>query len=198
MTLLRHFLASMPLYLLAVCNPPKCVLKRIESMFSHFLWGSNDGLDKRISVRWSEVAHLTNEGGLEMRRLQENTDVLLVKLWWKFRSKEALWISFFRAKYCRVHPSQVVAMSAASFAWLHLLSERTPSRWCSAGERHPSSGNNGSRGQVTVAAPIGVLSYPSSEGVLYPGRLGLPTDFPGGGGGGLQLHSLFKLCFPSV
>lgn len=115
----------MPIYLLASCYPPKCVMKRIESMFSHFLWGLKERMVRRIWVRLAEVACPTAEGGLEVWRLQEITEAMAMNMWWKFRSQEALWIAYFHTKYCRrVHPSQEVATSAASFVWLRLLAGR--------------------------------------------------------------------------
>ncbi|XP_022870779.1 uncharacterized protein LOC111390020 [Olea europaea var. sylvestris] len=41
-TLLRSVLSSIPLHLLQIMQPPKAVLKKLESIFARFLWDSKD------------------------------------------------------------------------------------------------------------------------------------------------------------
>lgn len=44
--LIKHVLQSIPLCFLAALDPSKQVIKDIEKLFSKFLWGTHEELDK--------------------------------------------------------------------------------------------------------------------------------------------------------
>lgn len=80
---------------------------------------------RQIWVSWAKVVRTTEEGSLGVWHLQEMIDAMSVKLWWKFRTQEASWISFFPLKYYkRAHPCQVVDTSVALPVLLRLLAAR--------------------------------------------------------------------------
>ncbi|KAL2526298.1 DUF4283 domain-containing protein [Abeliophyllum distichum] len=54
-TLLRSVLSSLSLYLFQIMQPPKTVLKKLESTFARFLWDSKDQAHRMHSRRWKDI-----------------------------------------------------------------------------------------------------------------------------------------------
>lgn len=61
----------MLIHLLSVINLPKGIFGKLKSIFTNFLWGSSDEIDKRKWVLWRKICFPIEEGGLGICDLYE-------------------------------------------------------------------------------------------------------------------------------
>lgn len=92
--LIRHVLQAMPIHLLATMDPPKGVLRQLESLFSKFFWSSSDGQSRRIWRSWSGISYPTLENGIGVRKLEDVLSAFTCKLWWKLKQNIGIWAAF--------------------------------------------------------------------------------------------------------
>ena len=57
MVLIKHVLVAIPLYTLAVLDPPKQVLKHLEQLMSNFFWGAPEETPKRHWLSWDKLCY---------------------------------------------------------------------------------------------------------------------------------------------
>ena len=76
---------------------PKAVLKKLQSIFTHFLWGGSSSNSKLVKVAWSDCCTPKSEGGLGLCDLNSwNTAACLYQLWRITQSaSNSLWILWF-------------------------------------------------------------------------------------------------------
>ncbi|XP_071920627.1 uncharacterized protein [Coffea arabica] len=119
LVLARHVLASLPMYLLQVLDPPKAVLSRLGRICNSFLWDHQG--ERRIHwSSWDKLCFPYDEGGLEFRSFKDMARAFSAKLWWRFRLGDSIWATFMQAKYVKgSHPSEVSAMRATA-TWRRL------------------------------------------------------------------------------
>ncbi|XP_027098924.2 uncharacterized protein [Coffea arabica] len=133
LVLARHVLASLPMYLLQVVNPPKAVLTRLGVICNTFLWDRMG--ERRIHwSSWDKLCFPLEEGGLGFRSFKDLARAFAAKLWWRFRCGDSMWAEFMHAKYCsRSHPSDVSSVRPSA-TWRRLEAIRSwvePNmRWC--------------------------------------------------------------------
>lgn len=85
--LIKHMLQSIPIYVLAALEPPKKVFTMIEKFFAEFLWGSNNGVDKRHWMSWQKLCRLISPNGLGVLSLNHLSLAFSGKLFWNFHKK---------------------------------------------------------------------------------------------------------------
>lgn len=102
--IVKHVLASLPIYLLAAASPPRAVIRRLHSIFARFFWGSNEGNAKHHWLSWSSLCKPLNEGGVGFRDLNDIYKALKLKLCRTLLHSDGLWASFLKAKYCEGLP----------------------------------------------------------------------------------------------
>ncbi|XP_009792914.2 uncharacterized protein [Nicotiana sylvestris] len=81
-------------------TPPNGVFKLIEKHFANFFWGSSEDHKKYHWSSWNHLALSINEGGIEIRKMEDISNMLAMKRWWRIRFTSSLWASFIRNKYC--------------------------------------------------------------------------------------------------
>ncbi|XP_071939796.1 uncharacterized protein [Coffea arabica] len=119
LVLARHVLASLPMYLLQVLDPPKAVLTRLGRICNSFLWDHQG--ERRIHwSSWDKLCFPFDEGGLGFRSFKDMARAFAAKLWWRFRLGDSIWAAFMQAKYIKgIHPLEVSAMRATA-TWRRL------------------------------------------------------------------------------
>ncbi|XP_049414633.1 uncharacterized protein LOC125877356 [Solanum stenotomum] len=122
--LINHVLQSIPIYLLSVVCPPKCVIHDIHRIFAKFLWNSKEEGRAKHWIAWNDICLPKEEGGLGFRSLFDVTKALFAKLWWKFRTTNTMWSNFIWNKYCKRHRPQVVEWRGGSQVWKLMLQAR--------------------------------------------------------------------------
>ena len=82
MVLINHVLQSMPIYLLNVLTPTKCVIDDINRVFVKFLWNFKEEGRAKHWMAWEDMCHpKEEEEGLGIRSLFDVLQALFVKLW---------------------------------------------------------------------------------------------------------------------
>nr|XP_027120463.1 uncharacterized protein LOC113737428 [Coffea arabica] len=133
LVLARHVLASLPMYLLQVLNPPKAVLTRLGNICNSFLW-DHKGERRLHWASWEKLCFPTDEGGLGFRSFKDMARAFAAKLWWRFRSGDSIWAEFMHVKYSTgCHPMEA-SSARPSPTWRRLevirLVVEPKIRWC--------------------------------------------------------------------
>ncbi|XP_019224305.1 PREDICTED: uncharacterized protein LOC109205994 [Nicotiana attenuata] len=124
-TLIKHVLQSIPIHLLSAVSPPKTVLRQIEKLAANFFWGMDSDKNKYHWASWQQLSNTLDEGGVGFKSIEHVCRSLELKQWWWFRTKQTLWSSFLKAKYCqRSHPVQKKWDSGQSQTWKKLMSNK--------------------------------------------------------------------------
>jgi hypothetical protein len=55
-------------------------------------------------IKWDFITRPKEKGGLGIKDLDKMNKSLLVKLWWKLKSKDGLWQKLVKAKYVKGKP----------------------------------------------------------------------------------------------
>ncbi|OIT39191.1 hypothetical protein A4A49_52057 [Nicotiana attenuata] len=71
MVLIKHVLESLPTYMLSAMSPPKGITKLIENS-------------------WNNLCLPKDEGGVDVRKMEDIIDTLRIKRWWRFRTQLSL------------------------------------------------------------------------------------------------------------
>ncbi|KAH6782217.1 hypothetical protein C2S51_007510 [Perilla frutescens var. frutescens] len=103
LSLIRSTLATIPLHIFQVMEPPQGVLHQFEQMIARFVWGYVGEKRKMHWISWETICLPVSEGGLGIRRFGDLVTIFSWKLWWRFRARDSLWARYMWAKYCRGH-----------------------------------------------------------------------------------------------
>ncbi|XP_059310607.1 uncharacterized protein LOC132061950 [Lycium ferocissimum] len=99
--LIRSVLQTMPVHLLSVLAPPKCVLNELYKIFARYFWSNKAEGRSRHWIAWKDVCLPIQEGGLGFKSLFDVSNALFAKLWWRFRTSNSLWANYMWNKYCK-------------------------------------------------------------------------------------------------
>ncbi|XP_060185616.1 uncharacterized protein LOC132615077 [Lycium barbarum] len=122
--LIKSVLQAMPLHLLSVLAPPKCVLNEIHKIFARYFWINKEEGRNRHWVAWQNVCLPTQEGGLGFKSLFDISNALFAKLWWIFRTSNTLWANYMWNKYCKKQMPILVQWKGGSQVWKKMLEAR--------------------------------------------------------------------------
>nr|XP_033514261.1 uncharacterized protein LOC117278939 [Nicotiana tomentosiformis] len=122
MILIKHVPQSLPNYMLSAMNSPKGITKLMEKYFANCFWGSNEGKHKYYWTLWNNLCLPKDEGGADVRKMEDIIDTLSIKRWWRFRTHPSLWATFLRNKYCkRAHSVSKKFSPVDSHIWKNML-----------------------------------------------------------------------------
>ncbi|XP_059301858.1 uncharacterized protein LOC132053773 [Lycium ferocissimum] len=122
--LIQSVLQSMPIYLLSVIAPPKCVIKELHRIFARFFWNTREEGRSRHWVSWKDICLPTQEGGLGFKSLFDVSNALFAKLWWRFRTTSSLWENYMWNKYCKKEIPTLVQWKGGTQVWKKMLQVR--------------------------------------------------------------------------
>ncbi|XP_019241169.1 PREDICTED: uncharacterized protein LOC109221160 [Nicotiana attenuata] len=74
-----------------------------------------------MKASWDTLCLPKDEGGVGFRSLHDMSKALFCKLWWNFRTKPSMWISFMCQKYCKKMNAIVVPWRGGSHVWRKML-----------------------------------------------------------------------------
>ncbi|GKE77893.1 RNA-directed DNA polymerase, eukaryota, reverse transcriptase zinc-binding domain protein, partial [Tanacetum coccineum] len=98
LTLLKSVLGSTPIYYMSMFKAPIHVLKKLESICSHFFNGVDPNVWKMTFVRWDNVLASKEKGGLGVSSFYVLNRALIFKWIWRFRTqKNSLWSRLIKA-----------------------------------------------------------------------------------------------------
>lgn len=93
-----------PIHTLSVMSSLKGIFKLIETHFANCFWGNSVDHKRYNWSSWNNLALPTEEGGIGIRKLEDISDTLAMKRWWRIRSALSLWATYIKNKYCvRAH-----------------------------------------------------------------------------------------------
>nr|XP_009625433.1 uncharacterized protein LOC104116314 [Nicotiana tomentosiformis] len=73
---------------------------------------------------WNNLCLPKREGGLGFRSLHDVSKALFAKLWWNYRTKDTLWSTFMRNKYCKKINEELVPWINRSHVWKKMIQMR--------------------------------------------------------------------------
>uniref|UniRef100_M1E0C2 RNase H family protein n=1 Tax=Solanum tuberosum TaxID=4113 RepID=M1E0C2_SOLTU len=124
-TLIKHVLQSLPIHILAATSTPSTVMKQIQGIMADFFWGWRHDKKKYHWSSWKNLSFPYDEGGIEVRLMNDMCQAFQFKQWWTFRSKHTLWGDFLKAKYCqRSHPISKKWDTGESQAWRLMMKNK--------------------------------------------------------------------------
>ncbi|GKD03186.1 RNA-directed DNA polymerase, eukaryota [Tanacetum coccineum] len=98
LTLLKSVLGSMPIYHMSIFRVPMSVLRRLESIRSHFFNGHDLNSKKTSWVKWKKVLVSKEKGGLGVSCLYALNRGLMFKWVWRFFTQNtSLWSRVIKA-----------------------------------------------------------------------------------------------------
>ncbi|GJT00400.1 RNA-directed DNA polymerase, eukaryota, reverse transcriptase zinc-binding domain protein [Tanacetum coccineum] len=98
LTLFKSVLGSMPIYYMSMFKVPIHVLRKLESIRSHFFNGVDPNVRKMMLVKWDHVLASKEKGGLSVSSLYALNRALIFKWVWRFRTQNlSLWSRVIKA-----------------------------------------------------------------------------------------------------
>nr|GEV15418.1 RNA-directed DNA polymerase, eukaryota, reverse transcriptase zinc-binding domain protein [Tanacetum cinerariifolium] len=95
-TLISSVLGSIGTYYLSLFPIPTTVNKNLESMRSHFFWGSDDKSKKISWISWNLFLACKENGGLGIGSLYSLNQAIMQKWRWRFfNNPNSLWVRLF-------------------------------------------------------------------------------------------------------
>nr|XP_016477417.1 PREDICTED: uncharacterized mitochondrial protein AtMg00310-like [Nicotiana tabacum] len=114
----------MPIHLLSSVNPPIYVINKLHKIFSMFYWSNSGNGRVRHWALWNNLCLPKSEGAIGFRSLHDVSKALFSKLWWNYRTKDSLWSTFMRNKYCKKINEVLVPWRQVSHVWRKMLKMR--------------------------------------------------------------------------
>jgi hypothetical protein len=105
-TLLKAYLASVPIYLMSIIKFPKWAITMINSQMSHFLWNNNEESHKYHLANWQLVSQKKELGGFgipDMRSL--NLSMLSSWIFIYGLNSDSIWTKIVDHKYNTSNPN---------------------------------------------------------------------------------------------
>ncbi|KAH6784357.1 hypothetical protein C2S52_009316 [Perilla frutescens var. hirtella] len=123
LALIRSTLATIPLHIFQVMEPPQGVLHQLKQMIARFFSSSVGEKRKMHWISWETICLPISEGGLGIRRFGDLVTAFSWKLWWRFRARDSLWARYMWAKYCRgrLYPLRVPLGPHDSRVWKRVV-----------------------------------------------------------------------------
>lgn len=124
LTLLKSVLGLMPIYYMSMFKVPKLVLKKMESIRSHFFKGV-DLKDRKISlVKWENVLSSKEKGGLGVSSFYALNRALIFKWIWRFRTQNSsLWARVITTIHGKDGKVGCTPSTCFSFNWIDIVRE---------------------------------------------------------------------------
>lgn len=100
LTLISSVIAGITGFWMSTFLLPKCVMNKITSLCSSFLWHDTIGFSTGAKVSWEELSILKAEGGLGLRNIMHWNETCILKLLWMiFFRLGSLWVAWIINKY---------------------------------------------------------------------------------------------------
>ncbi|GJR84790.1 RNA-directed DNA polymerase, eukaryota [Tanacetum coccineum] len=124
LTLLKSVLGSMPIYYMSMFKVPIHVLKKLESIRSHFFNGVDPNVRKMTFVKWDHVLASKEKGGLGVSSLYALNRALIFKWVWRFRTQNlSLWSRVIKAIHGDNDKISIPHNSSISSNWMDIIRE---------------------------------------------------------------------------
>nr|GEV49703.1 hypothetical protein [Tanacetum cinerariifolium] len=123
-TLLKSVLRLIPIFHMSIFKAPVGVLRKLESIRSHFFNGHDLNCNKASWVDWKAVLSLKGKGGLGVSSLFALNRGLMFKWIWRFYSQDrSLWVRVIKAIYGNEGNMGGRDISGYSSTWMNIVNE---------------------------------------------------------------------------
>ncbi|GJT07142.1 RNA-directed DNA polymerase, eukaryota, reverse transcriptase zinc-binding domain protein [Tanacetum coccineum] len=124
LTLLKSVLGSMPIYHMSIFRVPMSVLRRLESIRSHFFNGHDPNSKRTSWVKWKNVLASKEKGGLGVSSLYALNRGLMFKWVWRFFTQNtSLWSRVIKAIHGEDGKVGKQVKSAFPSYWMDIVHE---------------------------------------------------------------------------
>ncbi|GJV69172.1 RNA-directed DNA polymerase, eukaryota, reverse transcriptase zinc-binding domain protein [Tanacetum coccineum] len=124
LTLLKSVLGSMPIYHMSIFRVPMSVLRRLESIRSHFFNGHDPNSKRTSWVKWKNVLASKEKGGLGVSSLYALNRGLMFKWVWRFFTQNtSLWSRVIKAIHGEDGKVRKQVKSAFPSYWMDIVHE---------------------------------------------------------------------------
>lgn len=103
---------------------PKSCVKKIESLYSRFLWSGSLNKHPNVKVFWTTACLPKHEGGIGLRSFRKWNLTLMMRLvWLLFSGSDSLWVAWHRTYNCRssYHFWSQDELPSHSWNWRYIL-----------------------------------------------------------------------------
>ncbi|KAF6168278.1 hypothetical protein GIB67_014513 [Kingdonia uniflora] len=114
--LIKSVLRSISIYSMSIYKWHTSVIKEGERILRNFFWSREPDTKKACVVVWDKVCKLFKEGGINLRRLKEINQSLMMKVTWNFLNPKNEWSEFMRAKFI-AKPGSFSTCTKGSSIW---------------------------------------------------------------------------------
>ncbi|GJU31065.1 RNA-directed DNA polymerase, eukaryota [Tanacetum coccineum] len=122
LTLLKSVLGSMPIYHMSIFRVPMSVLRRLESIHSHFFNGHDPNSKRTSWVKWKNVLASKEKGGLGVSSLYALNRGLMFKWVWRFFTQNtSLWSRVIKAIHGEDGKVEKQVKSAFPSYWMDIV-----------------------------------------------------------------------------
>ena len=104
LVLINLVLSSLPLFMMSFFEVLKEILKRLDSVRSHFYWQGDETKRKYRLVKWGLLCQPKDWGGLGIENLAIKNICLQSKWLFKLLNEEGMWQQLLRNKYLGSQP----------------------------------------------------------------------------------------------
>ncbi|CAL1376155.1 unnamed protein product [Linum trigynum] len=125
--LVSSVITSIMQYWMALFLLPQKLLKAIENICNHFLWGVGDrSLRKRVLVAWKYVALPRREGGLGIRDFKKWNQACVIRHIWNLLAVSgSLWVAWVKKYRLKTRSIwEITGQSAGTWIWRKILKSR--------------------------------------------------------------------------
>jgi len=128
--LIKSVLFSIQVYWTSLFILPRTTIKKLESIFSAFLWKGSSLTHTGAKVAWQSICFPLREGGLGIKSLQTwNTAATMKHIWHLLVDKDSIWTVWVKTVLLRNRSLwQINIPSTPSWSWRKILQAREDCR----------------------------------------------------------------------
>ncbi|CAL1367519.1 unnamed protein product [Linum trigynum] len=105
---------------------PKSLIKEVEKICSHFVWGVGSGMKLRANVAWQKLAYPKKEGGLGFRDMYSwNRACMIRHIWLILLQEGSIWVAWVIRYKLKGRDLWSYTCTSASWNWKKLLKLRS-------------------------------------------------------------------------
>lgn len=97
---IKSIMLSIPVFSLAGCKVPYCVIDKIERLIRKFFWSQDGSSNKIHYISWKQISKPKGQGGLGLYKLQDIQKALLGKMLFRLiNNRDEPWVDWVLSSY---------------------------------------------------------------------------------------------------
>ncbi|KAG0473730.1 hypothetical protein HPP92_015587 [Vanilla planifolia] len=95
--LIKDVLSSIPMHIMAIQDPTKETIRKINSSLANFFWSSRDNEKAHHWKAWKKITRPKEENGLGLRSLEHLSMAAACRMWWNYLYSDSLWVNMIKS-----------------------------------------------------------------------------------------------------